>query len=44
MFINVHYSIGSIKSRVVRSIADNIIYNVSNGGFLRAETTDCYFV
>ena len=45
---NSHYSIGSTKSRVVKSIADVIIYNVSNGGFLNgenwAETTNCYFV
>ena len=32
-----HHSIGSTKSRVVRSIADDIIYNVSNGGFLTAK-------
>ena len=29
-----HHSIGSAKSYVVRSIAVDIIYNVSNGGFL----------
>ena len=29
-----HHSIGSTKSYVVRSIAVDIIYNVSNGGFL----------
>ena len=51
-----HHSVGSTKSRVVRSIADDIIYNVSSGGFAwvgswarniwydRTETTDCYFV
>ena len=32
-----HHSIGSTKSRVVRSIADDIIYNISNGGFLSAK-------
>ena len=32
-----HHSIGSTKSRAVRSIADDIIYNVSNGGFLTAK-------
>ena len=32
-----HHSIGSTISRVVRSIADDIIYNVSNGGFLTAK-------
>ena len=30
---NSHHSVGSTKSRVVRSIADDIIYNVSSGGF-----------
>ena len=32
-----HHSIGSTISRVVRSIADDIIYNLSNGGFLTAK-------
>ena len=32
-----HYSIGSTKSCVVRSIANDIIYNVSSGGFLTAK-------
>ena len=32
-----HHSIGSTKRRVVRSIADDIIYNLSNGGFLTAK-------
>ena len=32
-----HHSIGSTKSRVVRSVADDIIYNVSSGGFLTAK-------
>ena len=29
-----HHSVGSTKSCVVRFIADDIIYNVSNGSFL----------
>ena len=32
-----HHSIGSTKSCVVRYIANNIIYNVSNGGLLTAK-------
>ena len=32
-----HHSIENTKSRVVRFIGDNIIYNVSNGGFLTAK-------
>ena len=32
-----HHSIGSTKSCVVRYIANNIIYNVSNGGMLTAK-------
>ena len=32
-----HHSIGSTKRRVVRSIADDIFYNLSNGGFLTAK-------
>ena len=32
-----HHSVGSTKSCVVRFIADDIIYNVSNGSFLTAK-------
>ena len=32
-----HHSIGSTKSRVVRSAADDVIYTVSNIGFLTAK-------
>ena len=32
-----HHSIGSTKSCVLRSIANDIIYNVSNEGFLTAK-------
>ena len=32
-----HHSIENTKNRVVRFIGDNIIYNVSNGGFLTAK-------
>ena len=32
-----HHPIGSTKSCVVRSIANDIIYNVTSGGFLTAK-------